>query len=163
MKPGYPFRRLSFLPAIPKGGKLPTEFCQDVGDWVHFPAHCEETQCPKLLHVEGYGIVCQDKWEWERNVVRAKAGSGDPSDGSELVGYDWDILRADLEFSAKAEAHFRKELELAERERKLSEEALGEPNEALREREERIREKLRSPREMKVRRVIDMEDDEEED
>ena len=153
----YPFLRKRLVPGISRRGKLPSEYCHEAGEWVHFPVHCKEIQCPRLLHVERYGVVCEDHYEWEVGVVKATARSG-----VEPVGYDWDILRDDPEFAERAEEHFRKELEWLEKERELSEELLGGRNDAMRESEERLREKLRSPREMKIRRVIDMEEEEEE-
>lgn len=160
----YPFLRKSFLPRIARGGELPSVYFQEAGDWVHFPGHCKEIPCPNLLDVERYGMVCEDHYEWEAGIVKANARMGADGDacGTEPAGYDWDILRADPEFSEQAEEHFRKELEYLQKERELSEELLGERNEAMRESEERIREKLKSPSKMKVRRVIDMDEEEEE-
>ncbi len=84
----YPFLRKRLVPGISKRGKLPSEYCHEAGEWVHFPVHCKEIQCPRLLHVERYGVVCEDHYEWEVGVVKATARSG-----VEPVGYEWDILR----------------------------------------------------------------------
>ncbi|MBW2081698.1 MAG: hypothetical protein JRI39_01095 [Deltaproteobacteria bacterium] len=65
----YPFLRKRLVPGISRRGKLPSEYSHEAGEWVHFPVHCKEIQCPRLLHVERYGVVCED------------------------VGYEWDILR----------------------------------------------------------------------